>query len=212
VSIGCSTALAQSSEQEPKGASDATPARVTRVMPQAGPGQDFVASPIPPAMTGTLDLEEIRTDNSLELGVARSRTFKLKNKIVRTSIGDPGVAEPIVVAENQVVLLGKAPGTTTLILWDNAGNASSLDLHVSNDYSSLNSTSKEIDPRAINKPISSNGSDRLIQMGTVDNTESVIRSFSAGNTVMDDRGMNIQNSNNRLPDKPVGERSGSSAK
>jgi hypothetical protein len=72
-------------------------------------GGTLTATPIPPVVTGTVDLEEFKTTNVIELKTSQSRTFKLKNKIVRTSISDPAIAEPVVVSENQIVLLGKTP-------------------------------------------------------------------------------------------------------
>ncbi len=163
------------------------------------------ASPIPPVVTGTVDFEEFKPTNSIDLKVSRSRTFKLRNKVVRTSISDPGVAEPVIVAENQMVLLGKAPGRATLVLWDDAGNSSAIDLRVSRDYTGLQSTLREIDPRIIVKTYSVGGSDRLILLGDVDHVESVIRAFAAANVYMDDRGMNIQIANNRIIGARIGE-------
>jgi Flp pilus assembly secretin CpaC len=173
---------------------------------QAGP---TVAMPIPPVVTGTIDLEEFKSMNVIDLKVAQSRTFKLKNKIVRTSISDPSVAEPVVVSENQLVLLGKTPGTTTMVLWDDAGNAVAIDLHVTRDYGQLQSTLREIDPRIIAKAFSVGGSDRVILMGEVDHPESAIKAFAAASVFMDDRGMNIQVANNRLVNGRIGEQGGS---
>ena len=113
-------------------------------------------------VTGTVDLEEFKTTNVIDLKVAQSRTFRLKNKIVRTSISDPSIAEPVVVSENQLVLLGKTPGTATLVLWDDAGNSVAIDLRVTRDYGQLQSTLREIDPRIIVKAFSVGGSDRVI--------------------------------------------------
>ena len=168
----------------------------------------LTAQPIPPVVTGTLDFEEYKVTNVLDLKVSQSRTFKLKNKIVRTSISDPGIAEPVVVTENQLVLLGKAPGTTTLVLWDDAGNSVSIDLRVSRDFSQLQATVREIDPRIIIKTFSVGGSERVLLTGDVDNVESIIKAFAAANVFMDDRGMNIQVANNRLTGGRIGELGG----
>jgi Flp pilus assembly secretin CpaC len=165
----------------------------------------LTASPIPPVVTGTVDLEEFKTTNVLDLKVSQSRTFKLKNKIVRTSISDPAVAEPVVVSENQIVLLGKTPGSATLVLWDDAGNSVAIDLRVTRDYAQLQSTLREIDPRIIVKAFSVGGADRVLLLGDVDHTESVVRAFSASNVFMDDRGMNVQVANNRLVNGRIGE-------
>lgn len=166
---------------------------------------DVQVTPIPPVVTGTVDLEEFKSTNILDLKVSQSRTFKLKNKIVRTSISDPSIAEPVVVSENQIVLLGKAPGGATLVLWDDAGNSAAIDLRVTRDYNQLQATLREVDPRIIVKAFSVGGSDRVILLGDVDNAESVIRAFGASNIYMDDRGMNIQVANSRILGQRIGE-------
>jgi Flp pilus assembly secretin CpaC len=171
-------------------------------------GQPVSVTPIPPVVSGTLDMEEFKSTNVIDLKVSQSRTFKTKNKIVRTSISEPSIAEPVVVAENQIVLLGKSPGTATMVLWDDAGNSVAIDLRVSRDFSQLQSTLREIDPRIVAKSYSVGGSDRVILLGDVDHPESVIRAFAAANVFMDDRGLNIQVANNRLINTRVGEQGG----
>jgi len=163
------------------------------------------ATPIPPVVSGTVDLEEFKPSNVIDLKVSQSRTFKLRNKIVRTSISDPAIAEPVVVAENQLVLLGKAPGGATLVIWDDAGNSVAVDLKVSRDYSGLQATLREIDPRIIVKPFSVGGGDRVLLLGDVDHPESVIRAFSCANAFMDDRNMNIIAANSRIISARIGE-------
>lgn len=166
---------------------------------------EVTASPIPPVVTGTVDLEEYKATNVIDVKVSRSRTFKLRNKIVRTSISDPGIVEPVVVSENQMVLLGKSPGKATLVIWDDAGNNTAIDVKVSRDYNQLQATLREIDPRIIVKTYSVGGSDRVILYGDVDHPESVVRAFAAANVYMDDRGMSIQVANNRLINARIGE-------
>jgi Flp pilus assembly secretin CpaC len=163
------------------------------------------ASPIPPVVSGTIDLEEFKSSNVIDLKVSQSRTFRLRNKIIRTSISDPSIAEPVVVSENQMVLLGKSPGGATLVVWDDAGNSLAVDVHVERDFSQLQATLREIDPRIIVKPFSVGGSDRVILLGDVDHAESVIRAFTAANAFMDDRGMKIMAANSRLINEKLGE-------
>lgn len=170
---------------------------------------DANATPIPPVVSGTVDLEEFKPSNTIDLKVSQSRTFKLRNKIIRTSISDPSIAEPVVVAENQMVLLGKAPGGATLVIWDDAGNSVAIDVRVSRDFGALQSIIREIDPRIIVRTFSVGGSDRIIMMGDVDHPESIIRAFAAANAFMDDRGMNIVVAGSRIMDKRIGEQGGS---
>lgn len=176
-----------------------------QVIAQADQPSTVTATPIPPVVTGTVDLEEFKTTNIIDLKVSQSRTFKLKNKIVRTSISDPAIAEPVVVAENQMVLLGKSPGTATMVIWDDAGNSVAVDLRVTRDYSQLQATLREIDPRIIVKTFTVGGSDRVLLLGDVDYPESIIRAFSAANVFMDDRGMVVQVANSRILGARIGE-------
>lgn len=178
-----------------------------QLIAQGDQGSEPSAVAIPPVVSGNVDMEEFRPSNVIELRVSQSRTFKLKNKIVRTSISDPSVAEPVVVSENQLVLLGRAPGGATLVIWDDAGNSVAVDLRVARDFSQLQSTLREIDPRIIVKPFSVGGGDRVILLGDVDHAESVIRAFTAANAFMDDRGMNIIAANSRLLAPRIGEQS-----
>lgn len=180
---------------------------LAQLNPDSVPGS-VTATPIPPVVSGALDMEEFKSTNVIDLKISQSRTFKSKNKIVRTSISDPTIAEPVVVAENQIVLLGKSPGTATMVLWDDAGNSVAIDLRVTRDYSQLQSTLREIDPRIVAKTYSVGASDRVILLGDVDHAESVIRAFAAANVFMDDRGMNIQVANNRLINTRIGEQGG----
>lgn len=192
-----------------KGDSDAGKLLLAQLPPDTlvaqADGGPVPVTPIPPVVSGTLEMEEFKSTNVIDLKVSQSRTFKTKNKIVRTSISDPAVAEPVVVAENQIVLLGKTPGTATMVLWDDAGNSVAIDLKVARDYSQLQSTLREIDPRIVVKTYNVGGSDRVILLGDVDHAESVIRAFAAANVFMDDRGLNIQVANNRLINARIGE-------
>ena len=165
-----------------------------------------IASPIPPIVSGSLDMEEFKLSNVIDLKVSQSRTFRTKNKIIRTHISDPSIAEPVIISENQFVLLGKTPGVATMLLWDDAGNSVAVDLRVGRDFSQLQSTLREIDPRIIVKTYNVPGSgDRVVLLGDVDYPESVIRAFAATNVFMDDHGFNIQVANNRLITQKVGE-------
>jgi Flp pilus assembly secretin CpaC len=107
-----------------------------------------------------------------------------------------------------MVLLGKAPGNATLVIWDDAGNSVAIDIRVQHDFGTLQSMLREVDPRIIVRPFSVGGSDRVILTGDVDHPESVIRAFAIANAFMDDRGMTIQVANNRILDKRPGEQGG----
>lgn len=63
-------------------------------------------------------IQEYKPSSAIELGLNESKLFTTKDFfIIRTSTSDPSITEPVVVAENQFVLLGKEKGTATLFVW-----------------------------------------------------------------------------------------------
>jgi pilus assembly protein CpaC len=57
--------------------------------------------------------------------------------IQRFSIGDPQVAEAVVVSPTEVLINGKTLGTTSLFLWDNSGNIKLYSIEVTADAAGL---------------------------------------------------------------------------
>jgi pilus assembly protein CpaC len=57
--------------------------------------------------------------------------------IQRFSIGDPTVAEAVVVSPTEVLINGKILGTTSLFLWDNSGNIKLYSIEVTADAAGL---------------------------------------------------------------------------
>ena len=57
--------------------------------------------------------------------------------IQRFSIGDPAVAEAVVVSPTEVLINGKTLGTTSLFLWDNSGNIKLYSVEVTADAPGL---------------------------------------------------------------------------
>ncbi len=55
----------------------------------------------------------------------------------RVSVGNPNVADVLVVSGNEILVSGKGPGTTSLILWDNSGGRELFTIRVTADAASL---------------------------------------------------------------------------
>jgi Flp pilus assembly secretin CpaC len=62
-------------------------------------------------------LEEVKPTATVDVKASQSRVFRTKSKILRVSVSDPSIAEPVVVSEREFVLLGKAPGSVSLSVW-----------------------------------------------------------------------------------------------
>jgi pilus assembly protein CpaC len=69
--------------------------------------------------------------------VGKSLLITTADPLLRVSVTDPEIADPVVVAPNQVLVHGRAPGEVSLILWDKQERSRSFDLRVDVDLSAL---------------------------------------------------------------------------
>jgi len=74
---------------------------------------------------------------TISVTVNKSMVFRLAQKAKRVSVSQPQVADVIVVGPSQLLINGKAVGTTSLIIFDEAGDVSNYDLVVGPDIAGL---------------------------------------------------------------------------
>lgn len=74
---------------------------------------------------------------TISVTVNKSMVFRLAEKAKRVSVSQPEVADVIVVAPTQLLINGKAVGTTSLIIFDEKGDVSNYDLVVGPDIAAL---------------------------------------------------------------------------
>lgn len=87
--------------------------------------QPAVAPGAPPQAAG--DQQE------LHLLVGRSLVINSPTRIKRISVADPNIIEAIVVTPNEILINGKAPGSVSLLLWDEAEQNQNFDVSVDLD-------------------------------------------------------------------------------
>ena len=63
--------------------------------------------------------------------------FRLAERAKRVSVSQPGVADVVVVAPSQLLINGKAVGTTSLIVFNETGDVANYDLIVLPDVAAL---------------------------------------------------------------------------
>ena len=92
---------------------------------------------LPVSSKSPIAITEFRVAKRLNVPTSHPKQIKLQNRVVRTSIADPGIAEPFVISESQIVIVGKQPGSTTFFLWDDAGNCAGIELTVAGTKNGL---------------------------------------------------------------------------
>jgi pilus assembly protein CpaC len=79
--------------------------------------------------------------------LGKSALINLARPVARMSIGNPAVADVILTNSRQLYVLGKAVGSTNLMLWDRQGNAAAvIDLNVSREFGALSSEIQKLVP------------------------------------------------------------------
>ncbi len=74
---------------------------------------------------------------ALHVLVGKSLVINLEQRLRRVLVSNPQAIEAVTVSPTQVVVTGKAPGASSLILWDETGQSQMLDVFVDQDVSSL---------------------------------------------------------------------------
>jgi pilus assembly protein CpaC len=82
--------------------------------------------------------QQSETPETLHLMVGRSLVITSPARVRRISIADPNIADTLVVSPTQIVVNGKLPGATSLVIWDESGQNQTFDVFVDLDVLSLN--------------------------------------------------------------------------
>jgi len=77
--------------------------------------------------------QEVEPTTVLRVPVGNSSVVMHGAVLDRVSIGNPDIADAVVVSAQEVVVNGKTPGTTSLLLWDRAGGRAVYSVRVTAD-------------------------------------------------------------------------------
>ena len=85
-------------------------------------------------------------ENAPDLTVPFNKSIVLERPagIRRISVTNGDVVEAVAVSSTEILLNGKTPGETNLIVWDPKGNRSNFDVHVLNDSKDVDSVRMEL--------------------------------------------------------------------
>lgn len=86
------------------------------------------------------------TGHSLRLTVGRTALLRQDDDIVRLAVGSPGVADVMLINPREVYLLGKAAGSTNLVVWTRSGRTSVIEVVVGIDVTTLRNRLAELVP------------------------------------------------------------------
>jgi pilus assembly protein CpaC len=141
------------------------------------------------AVSGRVEGQQVVTQAERVISVARGSSALMVNPVpvARFSVGEPDVAEVTVLSPTEVIINGKALGTTTLFVWDNQGQVRVYSVEVTADAPGLERFLRGLMP---DEDISVTASRNAITLsGTVKDPNSVARAVqmaqTTGATVID---------------------------
>ena len=93
--------------------------------------------------------------------VGRSTLLRLDRPVTRVSVTAPDIADALVTSAREVLVHGKAPGTISLLVWQDGGAITNFDVVVRRDLTSLENRMRQLFP---NEPIvvGSNGTSVVV--------------------------------------------------
>jgi len=83
---------------------------------------------------------------TISVTINKSMVFRLAEKAKRVSVSQPAVADVLVVSPSQLLINGKAVGTTSLIIFDEKGDVTNYDLVVAPDIAALRNQIRSVFP------------------------------------------------------------------
>lgn len=122
------------------------------------------------AQSGNLDGQVLRASNNggFEIPLYKSGVIQLDQPAKRVSVGNPGIADILILRSRQLYVVGKALGTTNVALWDKDDAIfASFDIEVTHDLESLKAKLHKLVPDEDIKVHSAQ--ERIILSGEVSN-------------------------------------------
>jgi pilus assembly protein CpaC len=130
--------------------------------------------------------QPIPTPDAAALHVTRGKSsiVALPSDAVRLSVGDPEVADVMMIKPRELYVLGKKTGTTNLMVWTKDGNTTVLDLSVGLDVDHVRAQLRQLMPAEDKLVVDALG-DTVVIGGTVRDLATLQRLLSLGDVLGD---------------------------
>jgi len=115
--------------------------------------------------------------DTLSLAVGKSKAYKFKNPVTRISVGNPVIADVMLVNPREVYFLGKKTGSTNVTLWHANNQTTNLDLFVGGDTDYIQDLLSDLLPAAKSVKATAAG-ESIVLSGKVADAETVQKAMS----------------------------------
>jgi pilus assembly protein CpaC len=112
------------------------------------------------------------TKESMPLVLGKSKIHHVQGVITRVSVGDPSIADVVIVNHQEVYFLGKKSGATNAIIWYEDGRTHAIDINVGTDTEGLNTLFNDVFKSELGIRVLAAG-DSLVLVGKVSDATKV---------------------------------------
>jgi pilus assembly protein CpaC len=96
-------------------------------------------------------MRAVSSSKAFEVPLYKSRILDVDKPVKKLSVGNPAIADILILRANQVYVVGKALGTTNVVLWDKSNRIiATVDIEITHDTDTLKAKLHELLP---NEPI-----------------------------------------------------------
>ncbi len=140
----------------------------------AGMAQAESKLPATNMMAGMTCNGEVAAPAKIVLPIGKSTLLRLPEQVTNRTLGNPNVAQAMLVSPETLYLLGISIGTTNMILQGKTGSCSVIDVQVTMDPGALMATLRELMPEEQDIRVTA-AADSLVLSGTVSDAIAVTR-------------------------------------
>ncbi len=127
------------------------------------------ATPAPQTITAAQSPPAVR---NIALVEGRGELLRFPGDLTRVVVAEPKIADAIVVSPREVMVTAKAPGRTTVVVWDSRGEPLRYDVDVGKDMTDWENFRRQILEDAAGDPVSITGTgETIVLAGKVKSAE-----------------------------------------
>lgn len=133
---------------------------------QAAPAPKKATKPVAVQVAPEPAATPIEFASQVSATVGKSTQLRLPAPVSRISVGNPAIADVILLNPREIYLLGKAVGSTNITLWNKSGQSTVVDVAVGLDTNSLQGKLQQLLPNDKNIKVIA-AADTIVLSGTV---------------------------------------------
>ncbi|MFA5170681.1 MAG: type II and III secretion system protein family protein [Sulfuriferula sp.] len=145
-------------------------AKKKTVKPVAGKQSKTSAVPVP--VSSSMELAP-----QINATIGKSTLIRLPAPASRISVGNPAVADVILLSPSEIYLLGKSVGSTNIMIWNKAGQATVVDVSVGMDSGALQGKLQQLLPGERNIKVNT-AADSIVLTGVVSDAVQVDKALA----------------------------------